>query len=171
MCISNLIFLSNDLLAPTLRRRARIPLEFITFAHIKANLYRNIRNDGVVNIIGHKYRGNDVTYGAIFLLKDFDFHIRTLDAYHSCSLSALRRNHNLDVQHRLVVPTTPITFSSIDELERLLYVEREVVDVQAYIGNLTHPKLKQKVANTRSQRLPDGLLRDALLDQIREELK
>jgi hypothetical protein len=167
--ISQLVFLSNSFLDPQFRRNTRIPLEFITFAHIYANLYHNIRNDGVINIIGHKHRGNDVVYGGLFLLDDFSFHIRTLDAFHNCSLSALRRNHRLDPQHRVVVPTTPISFSTIDELERLKYLERPCINAHVYIGNLNHPKIKQQVANTRSQRVPDGLLRDALLNQIREE--
>ena len=167
--MSQLVFLSNNFLSPDFRRNTRIPLEFITFAHIKANLYHNIRNDGVINIIGHKHRGNDVVYGALFLLQDFSFHIQTLDAFHNCSLSALRRNHKLDPQHRVMVRATPLSFTTIDELERLKYLERPCINAHTYIGNLNHPKIKQQVANTRSQRLPDGLLRDALLNQIREE--
>ena len=169
LLISQLIFLSNQFLSPNLRREARIPLEFITFAHINANLYRNIRNDGVINIIGHKHRGNGVVYGALYYLPDFDFHIRTLDAFLGSSLSLLRKNHLLDPQHRVVVHCTPISFSSIDELERLKYLEHSLIDAHAYIGNLKHPKIKLQVSNTRSQRLPDGVFREAMLDQIREE--
>src|SRR6185312_6557634 len=127
------------------RNDMRLPLHFVTFAIIEARLYSNVRNEGVVNVrLERKYHG-EVTYGALFHLEDFHFHIRQLDAFHMCSLSALGRNHDLDTQHRITAEVTPITFPSIDALERLQYEEKKVTHAIAYIGNLKHPKLSRRI--------------------------
>ena len=168
MRISKLLFLSNELISPTKRDEMRLPLHFVTFAHIEAQMYTNVRNDGVINIIQERTWGNNVTYGAVFLLDDFDYHIRTLDAHHLCSLSSLRRNHVLDTQHRVELHATPISFDTIDDLERLLYEEREPVLVQAYIGNLNHPRIHRRIKSTRSERIIDNIMGAQFLELHRE---
>lgn len=169
MPITSLVFISNDLMCPEVRRDLRLPLHFVSFAIIDAQMYTNIRNDGVVNVIRDNPRANTVTYGAIFHVEDFDFHIRSLDAYHLCSLSSLRTNHVLDTQHRINIQVRPITFDSIDTLERLLYTEHKAVKVQAYIGNLNHPKLNRRIRSTRSARIRDNILVEPFLQLLREE--
>jgi|SRR6185312_9140433 len=168
MPISNLIFLSNELMDARVRNDMRLPLHFVTFAIIEAQLYSNVRNEGVVNVRQErKYKGN-VAYGALFHLEDFHFHIRQLDAFHMCSLSALGRNHDLDTQHRIITDTTPIVFSSIDALERLQYEEKRVTKATAYIGNLKHPKLNRRIRNTNSKRIKQNILVEPFLHLHRE---
>ena len=169
MRINPLIFLSNELLSPTTRMSMRLPLTFVTYAIIEAQMYSNVGNDGVVNVVQSYTWGNNVVYGAIFQLGDPDFHLRTLDAMHQCSLSTLRRNHVLDTQHRVTLQATPISFSSIDALERLMYAERSSIEVQAYIGNLKHTKLNRRIKNTNSKRIMDNILVEPFLELVREE--
>lgn len=168
--INQLIFLSDKLIEPATQRLLNIPLHFITFAHIDGMLFNLPRNTGTFVSREGNPHGNNVVYGALFLLQDFGFHIRTLDSMSLCSLSTLRRNHSLDTQHRVTVQATPISFSSIDELERLLYVEGEPINVHTYIGNLNHPKINHRVANRnrRYYRITDGINADSFLQLYRE---
>lgn len=168
--INQLIFLSDKLISPVTQRLLRIPLHFISFAHIEGKLYTLPFKKGTFVTQTENAWGNSVVYGALFLLQDFDFHIRTLDSMSLCSLSALRRNHALDLQHRIKVKCTPIKFDSIEKLERLLYQEAEPLEVQAYIGNPNHPKIKQRVANHRAgnHRILDGINVDSFLQLHRE---
>lgn len=147
-----------------------MPLQFIAFAHIEGKLYHLPGKRGTFVANGDNSWGNNVVYGAIFLLQDFDFHIRTLDSMSLCSLSTLGRNHSLDMMHRLRVQATPIHFDSINELERLMYKETEPIEVQAYIGNLNHPKINHRVANRNSRyyRIIDGINADSFLQLYRE---
>lgn len=170
MSIDRLLFLSNELCSPSWQREMRLPLEFITFAHIKGKMYKHFRNNGSFVLESKKKWGNDVVYGGIFLLKDFDFYIRILDAYQLCSLSSLYRNHKLDIHHRITTEATPISFSTVDEFERLMYKEREAIRVQTYVGNPNHPKIKQRLNKTVSYRIYDGIDKKHFRELIREVL-
>ena len=121
-------------------------------------MYKHFRNDGTFTLqnVGKAW-GNDVVYGGIFALSDYDFYIRLLDSYHQCSLALLGVNHEKDVHHRHRVLATPIAFDSIDELERLKYREREPLTVNMYQGNLNHPKIKQRLDKTVNYRIVDGV--------------
>ncbi len=112
--------------------------------------------------------GNNVIYGAIYSLRDAPFYIRILDAYQLCSLATLKRNHINDMHHRIQVGAVPISFDSIDELERVKYKEREGVVVQTYVGNPNHPKINQRLNKTNSYRVIDGM-DDHIKQFIREE--
>lgn len=172
MPIEKLLFLSNEFCNPHWYRDMRLPLEFITFAFIKGKMYKHFRNDGTFVLQNQGRWGNDVVYGGLFLLKDFDFYIRILDAYHTCSLSTLQRNHTLDLHHRIITQATPISFQSIDELERLKYRERNCIDVQTYLGNSNHPKITQRLRNkSMSYRIKDGINKLHFKELIREALQ
>lgn len=153
MPFSQLLFISNELLSPIKRKEMNLPLEFITFALVEAKMYKHYRSQTsfiLPNPIG-------TSYGALFLLKDPFFYLRVLDAYHSCSLDVLRKNHTLDLHHRITISATPITFDSIDDWERLKYLEHEPIKAQTFIGNLTHPKINQRLVKSNSYRIKDGV--------------
>ena len=155
----DLIFISNKFINPTICQEFSLPLEFIRFAQIKGKMYYHVRNQDtfVVQDFNRKY-GNNVIYGAVFLLNNFEFYIRQLDAYFACSLSSLGVNHKLDTHHRLAVETTPISFSTVDQFERLLYSEDEPITCHAYLGNLNHPKIETRVKQEKtSHRIPHGI--------------
>lgn len=164
-----LIFLSNELLSPRRQQDLRVPLEFITFAFVKGKMYNHYQNKGTFVVPQHgKGWGNDVVYGALFLLNDFHFHIRSLDAYHSCSLSVLLRNHTYDLHHRKVVQCVPITFHNVDEFCTLRYVEKEPIRAFTYLGNQTHPNIIMKLSSRA--RITDGLDKPHYKELLREVL-
>lgn len=154
MLIENksMIFLSNELMNPELQREMKLPLEFISFAFVEEmRMYRHLRtmNTFIVPNDVKRTWGNTVAYGGLFILNDFDYFIRTLDAYHMCSLSTLKRNHLYDVHHRVPVQATPIYFSTIEDFTRHKYTEQEPTTVNAYIGNLTNPNITQRLREIR----------------------
>lgn len=159
MPISNtLIFISNELLATDKRRVMHLPLVFISFGFIEGKLYKHFKNDGTFMLEPHnKAWGNNVVYGAIFALSDYDFYIRLLDSYHQCSMSLLGINHSKDVHHRIEVHATPIAFNTWDDFIRLKYSESPSYEVQAYVGNLNHPKITQRLNKTNLYRIESGV--------------
>jgi hypothetical protein len=168
-----LIFISNELLSSRVRHALRVPLEFISFAFIDGRMYQHVQNKGtfVVQQGAKKPWGNDVVYGALFLLNDFHFHIRSLDAYHSCSLSALGRNHTYDLHHRELVSTTPITFPDEEHFCSLKYKERENQRAFVYVGNPTHPNIIKRTSSRISGvRIVDGLDKTHYKELLREVL-
>lgn len=98
-----------------------------------------------VNCTHKSFYGNNVVYGALYVLTDEFFHLRTLDAYHLCSLSSIGRNHDLDLTHRTKGPCTPIYFKSLDELDRLLYEEGQPIEAMYYVANPSHPTTQYRV--------------------------
>lgn len=149
-----------------------MPLEFITFAYMEGKMYRFAHSKGTFVVQDAKQRwGNDVVYGALFLVNDFHFYIRTLDAYQGCSLSMLGKNHSNDLQHRVHVPITPITFSTRDEFLSLRYKEKESIEALAYVGNLKHPKITQRVySDVRPYRIIQGIDKPHFVPLLREVL-
>lgn len=152
------------MLNPGFQEQLKLPLEFMSYGISFAKMYYQfgkkdtfiIANDDIPN----KLWGNSVVYGAIFLLKDFDFYSRVLDGYHLCSQAVLGRNHVRDVQHRRITEIKPIFFNSIDELARLKYKESdEPIEAQCYFGNLQHPKILRRImASVKYQhRILDGV--------------
>ena len=139
------------------RRGLNLPLEFISFAFIEGKMFTHQRYQGTFVVPSNKRWGNTVVYGAIFLLRDYYFYIRTLDAYFACSKSALRKNHNNDLHHRHSISATPISFRTLDQFSRLQYTENEVINVQSYFGNTKHSKIKQRIQARISYRIVDGL--------------
>lgn len=141
-----------------MQRDMRIPLEFITFAFVEAKMYKHFKNDSVFLLQPDNRKwGNNVVYGALYTLRDFEFYIRNLDAFHICSLSTLRTNHIKDIHHRVITSATPINFASLNNFSRLLYKEGSPIDVQTYVGNPNHPKIQQRLNKTISYRLTDGV--------------
>jgi hypothetical protein len=155
----NLLFLYNELLNPSRQRELRIPMDFVSFAYIKGNLYRHFRNESTFILPNAKrVWGNHMVYGALFHIKDFSFYIELLDRYHQCSLSSLMRNHNFDIHHRESTCATPIHFNTLDEMGRLIYRESEPIQSYVYFGNPNHPKIKQRLGiNNNSYRILDGV--------------
>lgn len=101
--------------------------------------------------------GNTVVYGALFAISDFNYYISLLDAYHQCSMSNFGLNHPKDIHHREIRKITPITFDTIDELERIKYRENVPIDAHVYFGNVNHPKINQRLNKTVSYRVVDGI--------------
>lgn len=168
---SHLIFLANELQHPRWHRELNLPLEFVAFGITQGRMYHHFRNKGVFILPPDVKRphGNRVVYGSIYILHDFDYYIRILDAYHMCSLSSLHRNHDFDTHHRVISDITPIHFDTLDELERLLYRESELVKAHTYFGNLKHPKIKQRLKSKKhSNRIYDGVCKQSFLEQYWE---
>ena len=130
-------------------------------------MYRSPEGSFVVKDVGT--HGNSVVYGAIYVLNDDYFHIRTLDGLYGCSKSIFGRNHQNDMTHRERAMVTPITFGSIDELNRLMYEELEPMEVEMYVGNKQHPTIKKRIERTQkfNYRIKNGVDEDAFLAEYR----
>lgn len=167
-----LIFLSNELLSPRVRHILRVPLEFISFAFVEGKLYNHVQNKGTFVVPNNGRRwGNDVVYGALFVCNDFHFYIRSLDAYFSCSKSALNRNHTYDLHHRVDTYSTPITFPDVESFCSLRYKEGQAIRTYAYVGNPTHPNIIKRTSSHISKtRIIDGLDKHSFKELLREVL-
>lgn len=153
-----LVFISNELLSPTLQRELGVPLEFVSFAITKGQMYSHYAKRSTFVLRGGKVWGNSVVYGVLFHLRDSDFYLRLLDSYHACSMSSLYKNHVLDLHHRLYDFVTPISFNNVDELERLMYKEREEVKAMFYVGNPKHNNITRRLHRRNSYRVLDGIM-------------
>lgn len=157
---TSLVFLTNELLSPVKQKVLNIPLEFVSFGLMCGSMYSSHWNQStfIMDNVQKRPWGNTVVYGAIFLLRDFDFYIQALDAYQGCSLSVLRRNHQLDYQHRHIKKITPIYFSNLKQFSHLLYQEGTQVEAHVYTGNPKHNKITQRLqCNNPSHRIVDGI--------------
>jgi hypothetical protein len=154
-------------LSPKTREQLRLPMTFVSFAITDGGLYKFPHTH--LNVVHKKMKGNNVVYGALYVLHDDNFHIRTLDSYYLCSLSTLRCNHNLDLSHRIKQEVRPITFSSIDQFSRLLYKEHEPILAEMYVANPKHPKTTQRTKHVPGlyYRQTNGLLWASYLQQLR----
>jgi hypothetical protein len=167
----DLVFLSNELMNPRMQLALKSPVEFIGFAFIEGKMYHHSRKKGTFVVQHHGQTwGNDVVYGALFLVNDFHFHIRALDAYQGCSYSALNRNHVYDLHHRITTHATPIYFQTKEEFSSLRYKEGEPLRVHAYVGNINHPNITKKLrSNHTGTRIREGLDKPnfiALLEEV-----
>lgn len=155
----DLVFLFNEFMCKELQDDLRLPLTFVAFAHVDGKLYSHHMNRSCfITTSGKRTWGNSVIYGALYHLEDAHYYYGLLDAYHSCSMSSLYRNHNNDLHHRISMNATPIHFNTLDELARLQYIESEITTCHAYVGNPIHPKIQQRIKPTKwSYRLIDGI--------------
>lgn len=144
-------------------------MEFVCFAITDGRMYTKYLKQGTFVVNGLRKHGNNKVYGAIYSLKDAYFHLRTLDALHNCSKSSLGRNHDLDMEHRVQAQANPILFSSLNELDRLLYKELESVTVEMYVGNLTHPTIKRRIEQREHNnfRVTNGINTESIIKQYR----
>lgn len=165
-----LLFISDKLMDQSFRDNLRLNLVFVSFAITDGRMYTYARSKQRTFVVkGLRKHSNSVVYGAIYALHDDEFHIRTLDSYYLCSLSALHRNHTLDVTHRVVQRVIPIKFDTLDELDRLLYRELEPIEVEMYVGNQAHPTILKRIQQKKhiNYRILNGVDK-ALLTQHRE---
>lgn len=141
-------------------------MTFVCFALIKGSLYSFPHTS--LNVTHKKPFGNSVVYGAVYILHDDFFHIRTLDAYHLCTKEALGKNHKLDHAHRVQGQAFPIMFKSIEDLDRLIYNEESPIDVQLYIANPNHPTTTKRVKRTPglTYRIYNGICEQAFIQQL-----
>lgn len=130
-------------------------------------MYRN-REIQDTFMMESRFRTDDVVYGALFLLSDADFYIQTIDSFMLCSRSILRKNHMKDQNHRITREVTPISFSSIDELDRLMYKENEKVNATLYVGNPIHPIISRLSKARGYRRITNGVNKEPLLKLIEE---
>lgn len=149
------------------QRTLRVPLHFMQFAFVEGKLFYMPQKKSTFVITDLPKWGNDVVYGGIFALKDYHFYIRSLDAYMGCTKSTLGRNHQYDMQHRINVSATTISFDTIEEFTRLLYKEVNTVNCEMYVGNDSHPKLQDRL--THRHRITDGLDKHNFKHLLREE--
>lgn len=156
----NLLFLYNDLIDPDVKEKLRLPLEFVSFAIVDGKMYSHYADNGVfITPLGiDKDWGNTKVYGGLFICKDISYYYSLLDAYHACSMYNLRRNHFMDLHHRVSIKATPIYFDNLDELSRLKYREGGEIDAITYIGNTDHSRIYKRFLTTQSYRLVDGIL-------------
>lgn len=162
------LFISDKLLDPDYRDMMRLPMEFVCFAIADGRMYTHEFKVNTFVAQGLKKHGNNKVYGAVYVLKDDFYHLRTLDSHYLCSMSVLHRNHTLDLSHRIIADVIPITFDSLQELDTLRYNELEPIKVEMYVGNLNHTKLKKRINQKRSRnyRVTNGV-DENLLKQIR----
>lgn len=164
-----LIFLSNELMNPRKYHDLGVPLQFITFAFVQGKMYHHYQRKSTFVVQSNKRSwGSDVVYGALFLVNDHYFHIRSIDSYMACSKSALHRNHSYDLHHRLNTVATPITFSSAEDFCALKYKEMKKIRCEMYVGNPNQPKINHRL-QSRS-RIIDGLDKQHYKELIREVL-
>ena len=169
---SNLpIFLTSNLLSPIIHRGMKIPLIFASFGVVEGKMYTSYGGKGTfITTPGTRTWGNEVVYGALFNIRDAKYYLSLLDAYHSCSLSNLHRNHVFDASHRIVAFVRPIYFDTLDELQRLLYREGEPISAYVYYANLNHPKIKQRLSSSASPeyRIVSGIEGKSFTNLFRE---
>lgn len=163
----DLIFLSNELMNPSWQRELRVPLEFINFGFVEGKMYYMPQRKSTFNLVDVQDKwGNTVIYGAFFLIRDYHYYIRALDAYMFCSKSALGRNHVYDMQHRINVEGTQIAFRTTEDFCKLKYQEVQSIVCEMYVGNTSHPKLNHRL--THRHRVTDGLDTHNFKELIRE---
>lgn len=127
-------------------------MHFISFGYTKGAMYSFTDE---VFMVHKKRHGNSRIYGALFVLDDYEFYIRQIDAMHACRKSLLRRNHVLDTYHRKEVNVVPIKFDTLEEFAVMKYKELAIIEADTYLGNLEHPKISQRVQ--KRYRVMDGL--------------
>ena len=165
------MFLTNTLLGTRVQQQMGLPLEFISFGLMPGSMYKHWQNKGTF-VVQHEKQswGNDVVYGAIFLLRDDHFYIRAIDAFMACSKSMLNKNHINDVNHRITTAIIPISFPDEEAFCTLRYTERESIRAQTYVGNPKHPKITQQIyQGSRPNRILSGCDR-AYTQLLREVL-
>lgn len=156
-------------MSPKKREELRLPLTFISFAHTSGQLFTTPRRADTFVAKGLRPHGNSVVYGGLYVLEDYHFHIRTIDAMYLCSRSALGQNHSLDTRHRIIDKCTPIQFDTLDELNRLQYKELEEIDVEMYVGNTNHPELTKRILRKRhyNHRIVNGVHEKYFIEEYR----
>lgn len=158
----------NDLLNPEKRNKLLLPLTFVTFAYIHAKMYSYRHN--VISVRNHdvvRTWGNDIVYGGLYVLDNYEFYIRALDAYHSCSLSRIFSNHINDVQHREETRATPIVFSKFNDFVTLKYSEKDTIMCYTYFGNIQHEYIISRIKAKNSYRITDGVSLDDFYKQYK----
>lgn len=167
--MNELVFLTNELINPSVQRKMKLPLTFIGYGIIRGRMYffnqprNNHAKGGSFVYTATDYVGANrsrVVYGGLFVCSDYEFYSRTLDSYHTCSMSTLLRNHTLDLQHRQNIDVIPIYFDTLDDLYSLKYYEGvETIKASAYIANPNHPKIMRnvKIVQFNSYRIQSGI--------------
>lgn len=169
--MSSLIFLTSKLQDPDIYHTMKLPMTFVSFGIRPGKMYEEHqrRHTFIVEPNMRAVTGSSVVYGSIWLLNDFHFYSDILDAYHTCSYARMRRNHAMDVNHRLIKRITPIQFASLEELASLRYKELPDVDAWAYQGNPNHPKIIKSVYCIKhSYRVIDGVETNAFTKLFEE---
>lgn len=167
--MNNVLFLSGVLMSPEKREELRLPLHFISFAITDGQMYTTHGKVDSFVAKGLRPHGNSVVYGGLYVLEDYHFHIRTLDAMYLCSKSALGQNHSLDTRHRIIDKCTLISFNTLDELNRLQYKELDTIPVEMYVGNTNHPDLTKRILRRHpyNHRIVNGVHEKYFLQELR----
>lgn len=155
--MQQLIFLSDEFQLKSTQESTNIPLNPLSPAFVYAKMYRMGRKRFLLPSGTNKKMGSRVVYGTLYSINDFEHWSRALDALHDCSKSLLKRNHIKDMQHRVRGNCTLIRFDSIEDFLIGRVYEVGTFEVQMYLGNINHPKIKQKISHKKhSYRVPSG---------------
>lgn len=155
--MNGVVFIYNELLNPTERKKLLFPFHFISFAYIYGKLY-DYREDYIAvenNKVKRSY-GNNKIYGAIYAIPHFEHYIRILDSKFACSLSMLGKNNEKDLMHRKVVQAIPIDFNTLDDIARMKYENKKSVELFAYMGNTNNYYIKHRIDMERYREI-DGV--------------
>lgn len=167
---SNLIFIYDKMLSPQVYKSMQLPFQFISFAFTEGKMYSHWLDTGIFLLPPGRDIpwGNSVVYGAIFLVEDYFFYSGLIDSYYACSKNKMSRNHIKDMHHRVEKEVTPITFNSISELNKLKYEEKTSLYMDTYIGNINHPKIKQRLNSSHNYRIVNGIYEKGIKKLFRE---
>jgi|LGVF01.2.fsa_nt_gb hypothetical protein len=91
-----------------------------------------------------RWGGNNV-FGIIFSIPNDQLHIRELDAYYNCSLSALLKNHIRDMNHRKTINVIPIDPVDLHNLATHQYTLSDPIEVWAWLGNKNNQSIKNRI--------------------------
>ena len=155
--MKSVVFLYNYIMNEQKQKLAKLPLEFICFAYIKdAVLY--VKKD-----ICYAVRKEDIkrtkynkVYGALYVLHDSEFTLRTLDAVNTCSYSFVGYNHKNDIMHRYKTKARPIHFKNIEQFFKMKYNEGEDIQVSTYFANPQNAFVRTNVLNAVKNRCVEG---------------
>lgn len=156
--MKQLVFLYNELLDENKQKLAKLPLEFICFAYVKgAVMYEKRGNYYAVrkeDITPTKY---NKVYGALYILENTEYTLRTLDAIMTCSKSFVGYNHPRDIMHQHKAKARPIHFKTVEQFLKMKYNEGEELEVLTYFANPQNDFIRTNVLNTVENREVSGL--------------
>lgn len=164
-----LFFIYDKLMNIEERDKLGFPLPFLTFSYIQPyKTYKDNSNETILAINyneGMRGKNNDKVIGGIYLLDKR--YLRYLDGYYGCSLSTFGVNSKHDRFHRVKIDTKPIEFSSLDNLSRLIYNDKEPIEVFTYLGNIQNKQVYNIIRQPR-YRVNSGLDLANFLNQYKE---
>jgi hypothetical protein len=141
--MKKLLFLYDNLMTKEEQLKVNLELEFICAAQINSKMYW--MNDGKRRryfIILPTGQTTNLTYGGIFVLKDYEHNKHKLHSYYNNSIpftSSTMREDLFDMKKGRV---TPIRFDSITSIESNQYLKGESVECSFFVGNPSNSRIQ-----------------------------